>query len=332
MASRRPSHQTVVRKASDWAQEWRWHTEALITRLLLAVLQGRSHRTMRRGIRWARRLAQPALQPRLQTATANLERVYGEQLSPKQRQIVAEQSLDSFFLSCLESIIQPVDDHLIQVEGEGLDDLFRCQQEGQGFIVGSLHLGCWDIGLRWLSHHLNHLSVIYRPAHNPYTDPILNAARSSNSRCQWISQRDAKAMLHCLRQGGSLVMMTDLYPHRGAVTADFLGLSTKVAPGPLALSAKAGCPLFPVAHVRENDGRFRLICGKPLYPSDAANDQQARAAALLRWHENWIQAYSEQYYWINRRWRPGDGSGERLRTLGPPAERVLALASPRHRG
>ena len=331
MASRRPFRPFMVRKPADWVEEFQWHAEAWITRLLLAVLKGRSHRTMRRGVRWARRLAQPALQSRLKTATANLQLVYGEQLSPQQRQVLAEQSLDSFFLSCLESIIQPVDDHHIHVEGEGLDDLFRCQKEGQGFIVGSLHLGCWDIGLRWLSHHLHHLSVIYRPAHNPYTDPILNAARSSNSRCQWISQRDAKAMLQCLRQGGGLVMMTDLYPHRGAITADFLGLSTKVAPGPLALSEKARCPLFPVAHVRDNDGRFRLICGKPLHPSDGANDQLARATALLRWHETWIQAYSEQYYWINRRWRAGDGSGERLRPLGPPSARVLDLATPRPR-
>ncbi|NDC15144.1 MAG: hypothetical protein EBZ76_08200 [Synechococcaceae bacterium WB9_2_170] len=327
MASRGSASRLMAWKPAKGIQALQWHGEAWITRLLLAVLKGRSHRTMRRGIRWARRLAQPVLRSRLQTAAANLQLVYGDQLSPQQRQRLAAQSLDSFFLSCLESIIQPVQDNLIHVEGEGLDDLFLCQQEGQGFIVGSLHLGCWDIGLRWLSHHLDRLSVIYRPAHNPYTDPILNAARSSNSRCSWISQRDAKAMLLSLRQGGGLVMMTDLYPHRGALSADFLGLNTKVAPGPLALSEKARCPLFPVAHVRENDGRFRLICGKPLWPTDAANDQEARATALLRWHEGWIQAYSEQYYWINRRWRAGDGRPQRVRSLGPPAARVLELAS-----
>ena len=311
-------------KQADWLQKLKWHSEACLTRLLVAALKGRTHRTMGQGVRIARTLAAPVLTKRIQTAAANLHLVYGDQLTPGQRQRLAAQSLDSFFLSCLESIIRPVEAELIQVEGDGLEDLFRCHKEGQGFIVGSLHLGCWDIGLRWLSQHLDNLSVVHRPARNPHTDAILNGARSSNSQCHWISQRDAKAMLLKLRQGAGLVMMTDLYKSHRAVSVDFLGINTNWAPGPLALSQKAGCPLFPVAHVREDDGRFRFICGKPLHPTKSATDLEERAGALGRWQEPWINAYAEQYYWINRRWRPGDGTGQRLRPTGALAERVLA--------
>ena len=311
---------------ADWLQRLRWHGEAWITRWLLTALKGRSHRTMGRGIGLARRAAQPALAKRLATAAKNLERVYGDQLTRAERQSLAGQSLDSFFLSCLESIIRPVPDSLIVVEGDGLEDLFRCRDKGQGLIVGSLHLGCWDIGLRWLSQKLNNLSVIYRPAHNPYTDAILNAARSSNSQCQWISQLNGKGMLQTLHKGGSLVMMTDLYSRPSKLHAEFLGLNTKVAKGPLALSQKTGCPLFPVAHVREDDGHFRLICGKPLYPSPSSTDLEDRAEALGRWQEPWIRNYAEQYYWINRRWRLGDGTGQRLRPTSNLPERVLTKA------
>jgi KDO2-lipid IV(A) lauroyltransferase len=279
---------------------------------------------MGQGIRIARTLAAPVLTKRIKTAAANLHLVYGDQLTTGQRQRLAAQSLDSFFLSCLESIIQPIGAELINVEGDGLEELFRCHKAGQGFIVGSLHLGCWDMGLRWLSQHLDNLSVVHRPARNPYTNAILNRARSRNSQCHWISQRDAKAMLLKLREGAGLVMMTDLYPFSNDLQADFLGLKSHVAKGPIALSQKAGCPLFPVAHVREDDGRFRFICGKPLHPSRSATDLEERAGALGRWQEPWINAYAEQYYWINRRWRAGDGTGQRLRPTGPLAERVLA--------
>jgi KDO2-lipid IV(A) lauroyltransferase len=213
------------------------------------------------------------------------------------------------------------------VEGEGLEELFRLHRQGQGVIVGSLHLGCWDLALRWLSERIDTLSVIYRPARNPYSDRLLNQARSANSHCDWISQFDARAMLRCLRQGGSLVVMTDLYSRSSALQADFLGLRTNFAKGPAGLSQASGCPLFPVAHVRGNDGRFRLICGPPLWPGNGPTALADQMAALARWHEPWIQAYAEQYYWINRRWRPGDGSGERLRPIAPPAERVLGLAA-----
>jgi KDO2-lipid IV(A) lauroyltransferase len=73
-----------------------------------------------------------------------------------------------------------------------------------------------------------------------------------------------------------------------------------------------------VAHVREDDGRFRLICGDPLLPAPGPEGLQRQAQALCSWQEPWIQAYPEQYYWINHRWRSGDGSGRRVRQLPPP--------------
>jgi len=296
----------------------RWQLEALGVRLLLLALRGRSHRTMGRGIAQAHRLAKPWLRQRYTTAIANLTRVYGEQLSQGQRRALAEQSINSFFLSCLESIIQPVDGSLISAEGEGLEELLRLHRQGQGVIVGSLHLGCWDLGLRWLSEQLDTPSVVYRPARNPYSDVLLNRARQANSHCNWIPQADARSMLRCLHRGGSLVVMTDLYSRSSEVQVDFLGLSTNFVKGPAALSQKSGCPLFPVAQVREDNGRFRLIFGAPLWPGQGAAALSDQLAAVARWHEPLIQAYPEQYYWINRRWRAGDGSGERLRPIGPP--------------
>ena len=314
MARRQP-------KPASLPQTLRWQLEASAVRVLLALLRGRSPRTMVQGIRLAHQLARPWLQQRHATAVANLQRVYGAELSPTQRQTLAERSIDSFFLSCLESIIQPVDSALVRAEGEGLDELLTLHRQGQGVIIGSLHLGCWDLGLRWLSERIDTLSVVFRPARNPISDRLLNRARSANSHCGWIPQFDAKAMFRCLRGGGSLVMMTDLYSRRSDLQVDFLGLSTRFAKGPAALSQKSGCPLFPVAHVREDDGRFRLICGPALWPGQGDDGLATQMAALARWHETWIQAYPEQYYWINRRWRPGDGSGDRLRAMGPPCPR-----------
>ncbi len=299
-------------------QKLRWRIEAWGVRLLLALLRGRQHANVQRTIQRAVGLAQPLLADRLATASSNLERVYGDALTEATRQRWARQSLESFFLSCLESIIAPVDPSQIVVEGEGMGALLQ-HPAGQGAIVASLHLGCWDLALRWLSEQRNDVVVIYRPAHNPETDQLLNAARSANSHCRWISQFDRRAMLTSLLRGDCLVVMTDLYGGRNPVTTDVLGLETHVAAGPLSLCQRTGTPLFPVAHVRERDGRFRVIIGAPLQPQPGAEGLMGLAEGLNRWQEPWIQAYPEQYYWINRRWRADDGSGRRLRQLPPPA-------------
>jgi KDO2-lipid IV(A) lauroyltransferase len=305
------------------SQKLRWRIEAWGVQLLLALLRGRHHRNVQRTIHRAIGLAQPLLADRLASASANLERVYGDGLVEAERKLLARQSLESFFLSCLESIIAPVNPALITVEGEGMGALLQ-PQAGQGAIVASLHLGCWDLALRWLSDQRDDLVVIYRPAHNPEANRLLNAARSANSHCRWISQFDRRAMLTCLLRGNCLVVMTDLYGGRNPVTTDVLGLETHVAAGPLSLGQRTGTPLFPVAHVREQDGRFRVIIGRPLQPQPGAEGLKTLAEALNRWQEPWIQAYPEQYYWINRRWRRGDGSGRRLRQLPPPARRGQA--------
>jgi lauroyl/myristoyl acyltransferase len=316
----------------------RWRVEAFGLGALLLLLQGRSHRTMQRGIRAGLGLARPLLGKRLATATANLERVYGQQLSASQRQRLAELSLQNFLLACLESIIQPVPERRITVEGEGLVDLLGHQRSGRGLIVASLHLGCWDIGLRWLSQHVDNLAVVYRPAKNPLTDPMLNRARSANSHCAWIASSNRWAMVRHLRRGGGLVLMSDLRSGTSNLIADFLGLETRFSRGPMVLSQLARVPVFPVAHVREDNGRFRLICGAPLRPQSPHPEGEASAhpagveagrnlqeqlqvEALARWQEPWIQAYAEQYYWINRRWRRDEGKQRRL--LPPPAARVL---------
>ena len=320
----RPAQRLRRRQRQALAPPWvklRWQTEALAVHLLLTLLRGRRHGRVQRAIQGAVGLAGPLLASRLETASANLERVYGSALSPERRRQLARRSLEQFFLSCLESIIAPVDPARIHAEGEGLEALLQ-RPAGQGVIVGSLHLGCWDLGLRWLSERLDDLAVIYRPAHNPEADRLLNAARSANSRCHWISQFDHRGILRWLQQGGTLVVMTDLRgglrDDRRALHLDWLGLETGFNPGPVSLSQRTGAPLFPVAHVREGDGRFRLICGSPLRPEPGEQGLRRQAQALCRWQEPWIQAYPEQYYWINRRWRDGDGSGQRLRQLSAP--------------
>jgi KDO2-lipid IV(A) lauroyltransferase len=136
-------------------------------------------------------------------------------------------------------------------------------------------------------------------------------------------------MARHLRRGGGLVLMSDLRSGTSNLIADFLGLETRFSRGPMVLSQLASVPVFPVAHVREDDGRFRLICGPPLLPQSPATageggrnaQAQRQVEALARWQEPWIQAYAEQYYWINRRWRRDEGKP--WRRLPPPAARVL---------
>jgi KDO2-lipid IV(A) lauroyltransferase len=299
-----------------------WHLQSLALRLVLPLLKGRSHSRMERVVHRIVRRSRPLIRGRIGAAATGLKRVYGESLDPAQRTALAERSLEHFLLACLESVIQPVDDRIV-AGGEGLDTLLH-RPQGQGAIVASLHLGCWDVALRYLSQRLDDLAVIYRPIENPGVDRLLNRARSGNSRCHWISRSNARAMLAWLRRGGTLVVMSDLHAHRNCLEVDMLGRATRISSGPFRLAQATGSPIFPVAHVRDDDGGFRLHCGTPIPPPEGPDGPRLLAQELCRWQEHWIHQYAEQYLWAYPRWRRGEGAP--LRDGVAPSARVLSLA------
>lgn len=298
-----------------------WQLQTLALRVLLALLRGRSHHTMQRVVHQVVRQARPLISRRIAAACINLDRVYGDSLAPVDRNAIAERSLEHFLLSCLESIIQPVDDQIF-LEGEGLRDLLK-RPQNKGAIVASLHLGCWDLALRGLSKQLNNVAVVYRPLNNKEADQLLNRARSSNSHCTWISRSNARAMLSWLRQGGTLVVMTDLHDYHNWVEVDMLGLATRISSGPFRLSQMTGCPIFPAAQFRENNSSFKVIFGRQINPLSRDKNLKDQAQKLCDWHEAWIQQYSEQYLWAYPRWRAGEGG--RIRPKPIPSSRVLEL-------
>lgn len=328
-----------IRRPS-FKRKLRWRAEAWLLSLLVKCLHGRSHKTLHWFSVQVIRITSPLLKKKYQVATANLQRVYGVQITPSQQKTIAKRSIQSFALACLENLAMPISREQLIFEGEGESQLEAYSSKGQGIIIGSLHLGCWDIALRELNRRLPLVAVVHKPAHNPFAEAIFERVRHSSTNCSWISQHDRNGMVGWLKQGGALVIMTDIYNGQSDLKGDFLGLETLFSRGPFVLSRLCHAPLFPVAHGREDDGRFRLVCGAPIWPErvaitpDGSGDRKAimktceinQAEALARWHEPWIQRYADQYYWTNRRWRGSEG--RRLRQLPRPAERVLRLLPP----
>lgn len=115
--------------------------------------------------------------------------------------------------------------------------------------------------------------------------------------------------------------MIDLHGRTNSVDVDLLGLSTKLSAGPFRLAHKIGCPIFPAVHVRDDEGRFRVHFGRPIPAIAGPNGPILQAQALCDWQEPWIHEYCEQYLWIYRHWR--DGEGHRLRERRAPSARVL---------
>ncbi|KMM16897.1 lysophospholipid acyltransferase family protein [Synechococcus sp. GFB01] len=315
----RPGRRKRRRK---WQRRLRRQVQTLAVQVGLLALRHRRHAVMQWLIRVAVRLGAPLFGRQFKLGERNLERVYGPTLSPRQRHRLIQQAVEHFLLACLESILRPVD-HRVRFEGEGVAGLVE-RSPGQGAIVASLHLGCWDVALRWLSQQRSDVAVVYRSWSNPEADRLLNQARSANSFCHWISKTDTRAMLGWLRRGGTLVVMADLHGQHNPVDVTFLGLATRLSAGPFRLAQKTGCPIFPAAHVRDDDGCFLVHVGAPL--AAGVDDLERLAQALCDWQEPWIHDYAEQYLWTYRHWRRQEG--RRLRPLRPPGARVLAGLGP----
>ncbi len=120
--------------------------------------------------------------------------------------------------------------------------------------------------------------------------------------------------------------MTGLHDYQNWVEVDMLGLATRISKGPFRLAQATGCPIVPAAHVREDDGHFRVHCGLPIGTAPQGSGGLERGAqALCNWQEAWVHEYSEQFLWAYPRWRHGEGS--RRRTAPKPTARILNMGS-----
>ena len=241
----------------------------------------------------------------------NLELVFGSNLSPAQRKVLAKKVFENILVTCLESLRWTPEWMAKQVivEGfeEGLTAAHEATRRGTGVLVISAHLGNFEL-IPAVIHNAGWKGVVtYRPVNNWRVERLLAARRTTYMR-QTIPRGPLSLMplLWNLREGQGVGLLVDVNTVSKPVFVDFLGFPAASPPGAALLALATRCPVILAVSIRQPDGRHRLVFHPPFELIDTGDRQRDIAANTLQYMkaiEPYVLAYPEQYHWTQPRWR-----------------------------
>lgn len=230
---------------------------------------------------------------------------------PHQAQVLARRSFQHFARLVIESLKS---DRVFteatwqqQVELNAHPDaLALLQDETQGIILVSGHLGNWEIAAQLIS-FLKPVVGITRSMNNPYVDRLMKRRKPRN-RFRLTPKHDADSgrFLRALKNGEVLALLVDQHARQHAMQIDFFGTPAATHTSPALLHLITRVPLCFGYCVRTGPMTFRFVAGPPINRKPTGNRQEDVRALLEQLTaelEKAVRAYPEQYLWAHRRWR-----------------------------
>jgi len=240
---------------------------------------------------------------------ANLQRVYGHEMTPAERRRLARRIFRNLGYNFVEfcripELSRETLDSFATVDG--FENVEIAVERGKGVLFIGGHIGNWEL-MGPLGSLLGlPLSLVIRPIDSPELDNLVESYRQSHGTGIIEKKRAALPIMRRLRRGECIGLLVDQRPHRDAVIVDFMGhpASTTAVPAEIALSA--GAAVIPAYTVRDRLGHVRLVFEPEIelsrsddFESDILDNTQRFQNAI----ERIIRRHPDQWLWPHRRWK-----------------------------
>jgi len=230
--------------------------------------------------------------------------------SLKDKKEIAFKSYHSFCLSMVEILVLPSLSEekvksLIQLNNSEL--LLKRYKEGNGVIVLSAHFGNWEYIAASVSLQINvPFNIVVKNQRNGFVNDWMNRVRT-----KWINKViplgvSIRTTYSVLKSGQILAIVADQRGPEDGLKIEFFGKKTSVFTGPAVLSLKTGAPLLFGIPIRKPDYSYFA----EVYEIDRSNlpenfDDQVKVLCerMIRYIEEVIIKYPEQWLWMHKRWK-----------------------------
>lgn len=243
---------------------------------------------------------------------ANLDTALGP-AGPLARQIRAARTLFRFAWSLTERWERLASKAEFSFEAEGLEHWTSLASREGGFIIGTAHVGNWEVGSELPASRFSRTIHVVREAEMDPRAQALVAERLTRAMGPGYVTHFAaadpalgKTLLEAIDKGDIVALQVDR-PRAGGRTVEtrMFGRPFALPAGPLALARTAGVPILPVFVLREGRRRYRVVLRPPV-AVEASADRQAdfrRAATRLAEEvERAIRRVPDQWFCFRRLW------------------------------
>ena len=187
-------------------------------------------------------------------------------------------------------------------EWRGWGKIQTAQEEGNGVLLVTVHLGNWELGSAAIKAKGMDLVVLSNPEPDPRLTEMREAARKRMGIETIIVGEDPFAFVEVikrLREGAAVALLLDRPATTTASTVKLFGRPFNASIGPVELARASGAALLPVVVVREGDCYSAQVLGRVRYERAKLREPVARVdltQELLRAFEPVLQHYPDQWY------------------------------------
>ena len=215
-----------------------------------------------------------------------------------------------------------------EISAEILEWIVACRERGERIIFVTPHLGSWECSGMVVPYYAGlRLAAVAKPIRNVFLNRRFTRWREASAGLHVIFSRGAiRAAISALRRGDSVGLLTDqnTKEREGGVFLDFFGLPVACTTSPALLKRYCDAHGIPTrilfgCSVREGADEKLVARSRVLEkPFSEYDDDREVIRELIRYSEEMIRAYPEQYLWLYRRFQYiPEGTSEELRRRYP---------------
>jgi len=244
---------------------------------------------------------------RRQIAKDNIRNTIGKTFSKKEIETLSKKVFQNIGRTLIETSRFEVlkRDGALRITQGDSSLLKKIYDGGKGGIILAAHFGNWELTACWPGIMGLPAHLLVGTQHNLLVDEMLNNFRRQMGVGIIPLDRQTRSAFKVLKAGELVVLAADQHAPSG-IRINFLGRDALHARGPALFSIRTGAPICPFLIRRESYNRHIIICGNPIYPSnsgDEENDIRTMTEAYVRFYEEQIRQYPDQWMWTHRRWK-----------------------------
>ncbi len=253
---------------------------------------------------------------RRRVVVANINQVYGDSITPKQKVRLA-QAFYSHLATCIRETIhirflseQSLCD---QVEVRGYQYLLDIAAKKRGVLVVTGHFGSWEFaplgGILNFKQYQGHFHFIRKTLGNKTIERIL-FRRYFKAGLHVIPKQHAMHLVKdALDKNHAVVFVLDQHAtlqNRDGVAVEFFGKKAGTYRSLASISRHTGIPVVPAAGYRLPNGKHVLEFYEPIEWQEYETTQESIYRNTLAYNqalERIILAHPEQWMWLHKRWK-----------------------------
>jgi KDO2-lipid IV(A) lauroyltransferase len=241
-------------------------------------------------------------------ALANLNLVYGDSLSIKEKRNIAIKSFENLITMGLEFCHSPAlgDDIYQYIHLHDIEPFYQARDSGKGIILLVPHMGNWEIIGRCIPYLSMVAHAVGRPPKQAWLAPIIHQIRIANG-LQNIDKLEAmRPILSALRRKETVCLLIDQHSRTNSVDTIFMGHKAKTIASAALLAQRTGSLVLVACSYRTPEGGLGLECSPLIevtHTDDTHADMQVNTQRFVSVIEHYVRKHPESWMWMHRRWR-----------------------------